>query len=77
VGEKRTWSVPVYTFATTAVDFITDIDPVTDPDAFKEAFDNVGFDFPTANLSNDFELAEWEISCKVDGTPDVWIPKDE
>jgi hypothetical protein len=77
VGEKRTWSVPVYTFATTAVAFTTDIDPVTDPDAFKEAFDDAGFDLPTANASNGFELAEWEISCGADGTPDVWVLKDE
>ncbi len=77
MGEKRTWSVPVFTYATTAIEFLTDIDPIADPEGFKAAFDAVGFDFPRVNMSNDFDMeGEWEISCRKDGTPDVWTPEE-
>lgn len=69
----RVWSVPVYTYATTAVKFATNIDPNEDPAGFMEAFDNADMDFPKVNISNDFEMdGEWEMSLRPDGCPDVW-----
>lgn len=77
MGEKRVWSVPVYTYATTSVEFMTDIDPKEDPSGFMEAFDAVGFSFPSANVSNDFDMdGEWNISLAPDGSPDVWVSNE-
>lgn len=68
----RVWSVPVYAYATTAIEFATDVDPNEDPSGFMEAFDEAGFDFPTVNSTNDFEIdGEWGISLTPDGVPDV------
>jgi hypothetical protein len=71
MGEKRTWSVPVYTFATTALDFTTDIDPIADPEGFEEAFMGANPDFPSTNSTNRFDLGEWELTKSDDGTPEV------
>lgn len=79
MGEKRVrvWSVPVYTYATTTREFSTDIDPNEDPAGFMEAFDSAGLDFPSVNISNDFDMeGEWEISLRPDGSPDVWVSNE-
>lgn len=71
-SERRTWSVPVWTYANAAVHFETDVDPATDPDGFRKAFEGEFNDFPSVNSTNDFELGdEWYTTDDADGNIEV------
>jgi hypothetical protein len=77
MAERRTWSIPVWTYVNAAVYFTTDIDPIEDPQGFREAFEREFDDFPTANATNDFELGdEWNTADDEAGNINV-IPKTE